>query len=645
MECPTKLFYTEKTHYANQKIADSFLAALADGGFQVGALARCYFPRGVRVETPNDETAVEITEQYLAQDQITLFEAGFRHDNLLLRADIIVKNGNVLDLYEVKAKSCDFADESGMLNQNGTISSKWKEYLEDVAFQKYVIGQAYQNLQVRAHLMLTDKTSHCPTDGLNQKFRLVRDAEGRRRVLVSDDLNTADLDPQLLRSINVDESCEKVFASQIGNLTFEGAVHAFADEYNRDEKIVSEPTSICKDCEFRLAEGEANGELRSGYRECWRERLGWGDADFTESTVLDIWDFRSKDKLIGKGKIKLSQVEIDDIKPKSDDKPGLSRTERQWKQVEKSKATDTAPWTDLVNLLSVMSSWIYPLHFIDFETSAPVIPFQRGRRPYEGIAFQFSHHTVDAGGQIEHCGEYLNTTPGAFPSFDFVRELKAQLEIDNGTIFRYHSHENTYLNFIFEQLLRENDVPDRDELCAFIQTITHSTEKAATSWTGSRDMVDLYELVKRFDYNPATNGSISLKFVLPATINSSEYLKDKYAQPIYGAQGGIPSKNFQDQIWVTFDTNGRVRDPYKLLPMLFTDETESDYEAVIEMDKIKDGGAAMTAYCKLQFEDIPDAARHGVELALLKYCELDTLAMVMLYESWMAKINTKSATK
>ncbi len=54
MECPTKLFYTGKPEYADQAIADTFLVALADGGFQVGALARCYFPGGTRVETPND---------------------------------------------------------------------------------------------------------------------------------------------------------------------------------------------------------------------------------------------------------------------------------------------------------------------------------------------------------------------------------------------------------------------------------------------------------------------------------------------------------------------------------------------------------------------------------------------------------------
>jgi len=40
MECPAKLFYTGKTEYANRKLEDPFLEALAEGGFQVGELAR-----------------------------------------------------------------------------------------------------------------------------------------------------------------------------------------------------------------------------------------------------------------------------------------------------------------------------------------------------------------------------------------------------------------------------------------------------------------------------------------------------------------------------------------------------------------------------------------------------------------------------
>jgi len=40
------------------------------------------------------------------------------------------------------------------------------------------------------------------------------------------------------------------------------------------------------------------------------------------------------------------------------------------------------------------------------------------------------------------------------------------------------------------------------------------------------------------------------------------------------------------------------------------------------------GGAAMTAFAKLQFSDMTDDEHDQIAKSLLKYCELDTLAMV-----------------
>lgn len=55
LECPTKLYYTGKPGYADQKIEDPFLLALAEGGFQVGELAKLYFPEGYEIESKGYE--------------------------------------------------------------------------------------------------------------------------------------------------------------------------------------------------------------------------------------------------------------------------------------------------------------------------------------------------------------------------------------------------------------------------------------------------------------------------------------------------------------------------------------------------------------------------------------------------------------
>jgi hypothetical protein len=153
-------------------------------------------------------------------------------------------------------------------------------------------------------------------------------------------------------------------------------------------------------------------------------------------------------------------------------------------------------------------------------------------------------------------------------------------------------------------------------------------------------MIDMLELVKRYYYDPATKGSNSIKDVLPAILSSSEFLQKKYSKPIYGADGGIPSLNYRDWQWIKLE-NGSVIDPYKLLPKMFQDFTDKELELLSDDDELKGGGAALAAYARLQFEEMSEYERLEIRKALLKYCELDTLAMVMIYEGWGEMINQR----
>jgi len=637
-ECPTKLFYTKKIKYADQKLDDAFLLALADGGFQVGELAKLYFPGGHDIKSLDYDTSLAQTNALLALDQVTIYEAAIATESLFIRADILVKDGDHLSLYEVKSKSYDGSGGTSFTNRNETISASWKSYLYDVAFQKYVIKESFPEYTVSAHLMMADTSSVCSTDGLNQKFRLMTDGRGRKFVQVSKNLTDEDLSSPILITVNVDDLCTKIYEGLDGDqglgLPFVDRVTYFAEHYASDTKIVSPITSECATCEFTTTEEEDKNGLSSGKKECWKERLGWDDEDFASPTVLDIWNFRNKDKLIQNAKIKLSDVSEFDINPTEDDRLGLSASQRQWLQVQKSRTNDSSAWIDKVNLRQEINSWTYPLHFIDFETSMAAIPFNKGRHPYEGIAFQFSHHIVKRDGEVEHAGQYLNATPGVFPNYEFVRELKAQLEHDNGSIFRYSNHENTYLNMIYRQLQSDtSSIADAAELCPFIKTISTSVNLSEEQWDGKRTMVDMCEMVKRYYYDPATKGSNSIKKVLPAILNSSDFLKDKYSKPIYGSVGGISSLNFKDWQWLTFK-DGKVVDPYKTLPKMFSDVSDKDMSLLSSVNELRDGGAALTAYARMQFEEMSDYERQEIRIALLKYCELDTMAMVMLYEGW-----------
>jgi hypothetical protein len=78
-ECPTKLFFTGKPQlYQNLKQEDSFLAMLADGGYQVGELAKCFYPHGVEISSPHNAEAEAQTLEWLKQDKVVLFEPAIR---------------------------------------------------------------------------------------------------------------------------------------------------------------------------------------------------------------------------------------------------------------------------------------------------------------------------------------------------------------------------------------------------------------------------------------------------------------------------------------------------------------------------------------------------------------------------------------
>ena len=141
---------------------------------------------------------------------------------------------------------------------------------------------------------------------------------------------------------------------------------------------------------------------------------------------------------------------------------GFSPTERRTLQIKTTFAVDKAPVYNKDYLIEAFDTFKYPLHFIDFETTALAIPMYAGRKPYEQIAFQFSHHTVDADGKVYHQNQWLNDQVGVFPNFEFIRALKKALETDQGTIFRYHNHENTILKVIFSQLLESNEIDKND---------------------------------------------------------------------------------------------------------------------------------------------------------------------------------------
>ncbi len=641
-DCPTKLFYLDKPEYGNKRVDDPFLRALADGGFQVGELAKLYHPGGIEVEERDYDSSVEKTIAHLSAPEATVFEAAIRHEDLFIRIDVLRKKGPLIDVIEVKAKSFDTTEDSPFFTKKRTLRSEWEPYLLDIAFQTYVTQKAFPQSTISSFLMLADKNAVATVDGLNQRFLIRRNESRQTNILVRDGTSPSDLGAPILCRVNVDDVVQYILNEKFGDFAgWESYVKSLANIVTNNKKSSPELSAECKQCEFRIDPSKFPPQTKNGFIECWAP-AGITSANYQKPMVFDIWNFRRSQSVLDSKRYFMEQVVETDVNPSPSDKPGLSSSQRQWLQVEKVRRGDDKSFCDVKGLAAEMVSWVFPLHFIDFETTMTALPFNKGRRPYEQIAFQFSHHTIDQKGCIQHKTQFIHRERGSFPNFAFVRELKHALGTDEGTIFRYSNHENTVLCQIIDQLSAARaTLPDADELIAWIKTITNGSGDRG-SWRGRRSMVDLCELVKRYYYDPNMNGSNSIKKVLPAILADSSFLAEKYCKPIYGTSEGIRSLNFREWTWLKRDSSGQISDPYKLLPPIFSDEEMEIIEPMVNASEIADGGTAMMAFAMMQFTEMTAVEAKKIQDSLLKYCELDTFAMVMIFEHWKNLVDSQT---
>ena len=667
LECPRKLVYLGNDAYVNTKHHNDFLKSLAEGGFQVGELAKFLYPGGIEVEDDDQNDQINHTLSLLEQDEVTIYEATLQYGDWIARIDVLRKQGSRIELIEVKSKSFDSlkgsidqqwraTQSSGKSTTTPRIKSDILPYLQDVAFQTLLARSVLPQWQVIPYLMVVDKAVKASVDGLNQMFkiyRMGRDGNHQIQARPRPDVTPNSIGTPILKSIDVTQFVDEIIQGTIqtpgGEKFFKDAATEWACAHANGNPVEPVIGAHCRGCEFYCA--EPNEDKRSGFHECWEKVTHVPVAGIRVKRPITNLYHPVKGQIAGyfnQGIRWMNEIDESEFKVQPADQ-GMSRTARQYLQLfgtwteVKPFEFDSALWRE------VSKDFVYPLHFIDFEGSRPALPFLAGKRPYGQIAFQFSHHIVHKDGAVEHANEYIDLTPGYDPSVDFVRELHKALcakEQENGTVFMWSSYENTMLNGLRDELLdlkAAGKAPiDVDTLIAFVETLTVRKVDKDQQIEGKRAMVDLYKIALQCFYHPDTEGRSSIKVVLPAVLKSSGFLKNKYCQPIYGAHthSGTPSMNFpfNDSLGMVWwqENQAGVIDPYSLLPPMFEDLNQEELEALEQNEdgSIREGGAATIAYARMQFEEVSQAEREATKKALLRYCELDTLAMVMIFEAW-----------
>ncbi|MBK8844237.1 MAG: hypothetical protein IPO33_16100 [Saprospiraceae bacterium] len=158
--CPKKLIY-KKASYKTKNDENEYMEMLAKGGHIVSKYAQLMYPDAIEINTESLEKGHEKTKQLLEENEnIILFEATFISDGKVVRADILEKVGNVLNIIEVKSKSHDDEEDKAKAIK------KQKENIEDVTYQTLVVKELYPEYDIHSFLLLPDKAKRTTIEGL-----------------------------------------------------------------------------------------------------------------------------------------------------------------------------------------------------------------------------------------------------------------------------------------------------------------------------------------------------------------------------------------------------------------------------------------------------------------------------------------------
>jgi len=232
---------------------------------------------------------------------------------------------------------------------------------------------------------------------------------------------------------------------------------------------------------------------------CWKH--------IPDYSVYNVFRGKKLEELLDSGILKVSDVP-----------DNFDTTSRQAIDVNAYKKNRV--YKDKIKIKSFLSSLVYPLYFLDYETIMPAIPLFDKSSPYQQIPFQFSLHVQKKkGGSLKHI-EFLHTESGD-PRTGFIKTLVENCG-SKGSVVVYNQGFESARN---------------NELGKFMPKYKTALNKI------NKRMVDLMVPFRsRFLYHPKMEGSASLKSVLPIFTRDSSY------ENMEISDGGMASTQYLDCI-------------------------------------------------------------------------------------------------
>lgn len=389
-QCPKNLWL--EVYKPDEATPDDALKARFEQGNEVGQLAKERFGSYVDVTTKNTDESlnynamVEKTKEAMANGTENICEASFSLDGNYCAVDILRRNGDGWDIYEVKSSS--FPEYDGE-------EAKLEKYAPDIAYQKWLLGKCgVKVINTFLVCLNSNYVRHGELD-LQQLFVIIdmKDLVDNEYLKVPTQVKLA---MKVLcdgnePDIDLDKHCTKPYKC------------AFLDYCKRQHGVPEDKPTV-----FDI------------YSMNFSEKLKYYQAEHIsfEDMLVELQNKTSDPKYIKNPTktlpIQLMQVECT-----------LNKTEH----------------INTNGIREFLCGLSYPLYFLDFETFQQAIPQYDGQKPYQQITFQYSLHIKESATADYRHEEFLAPSDGSDPRRAVAEQLCKDIPMNVCTLAYNKSFE------------------------------------------------------------------------------------------------------------------------------------------------------------------------------------------------------------
>jgi len=616
LSCPVKLYYAKRREqYPTRYERNLFGEHNRRMRKKLELITRLQFEPGQKIDTEDYGKAAKTTRRFLnSNNEITLYEGVLSNGIYHANVPLIKKEGQTIQLVMTRLKG---AKPQKIHKQHFSTyaRSRWKKYLMDLTYFKWIAKAEYTDKEIACILVLPDTSSESQIPEAYQKADPDHLETHELKKVFSNELKSFD---NLIVSIDLTELVDELLSggrlplksgSPFASATFSSMMEETTKIWRSENKPSSPISKHCKNCEYRVSREKLSNNQRSGFAQCWQPFMDSCSPEELESQHILSLVGHGKEQHVANNTFSLKQIDTKLLNTNTDSvyssNGSISQADRQYFQIQKSKNRLQNAEFIKKALFEEVGRWQYPLHFIDFEAATLPIPIRKGGKAYEMLVFQFSCHTLIKNGDLNHT-EWLHTEPGSYPNDKMIRAFLKIPQIHSGTYVQFSPFEKNAFKKIRRHLKRM-DFFDKEYL---LEEIHHIISRPDSNKRHGPYFADMYRLIKTYYYNKYMDGNLGMKSALHAFFQLSPTLKKIYQKPYNGS-------NYKNKIWwkpVDADPETPVN-PYDLIE-----------------NGLTDGSEAFALYGILQQEHISSDRRKQLEHLLKKYCELDTLGLVMMYQ-------------